>query len=222
MLYISPFKNFRQKVTEGIPERHPVTADIIGWKVQPLAANFGRLGDEQAVFNPLTGEMVMVADITTGVYDTEVAQATNHWTDDERMMVERKLDEVAEKIPAYVRKLTPVHVAAPPPWQTFDSTAPTRVTAIATELDLIPEALRYERENLDRDTVVAELEKAMSPEDASRAKPLERIDVEVPKPSMRIQKPPKSTRSGIPLDTPGIELKESPEPEPVAGGTVVL
>lgn len=219
MLYVSPIKNFRQNVRSELHTRHPVTGDIISTK-PAIAAEFGRLGDEQPVFNPLTGEMVMVADIQTGVYDTEVAQAKEGWTDEEREMVERKLDEIAETIPAYVRKLVPVHVAAEPPWQTYTQTPPDRVLALAAELNLVPEALRYERENADREAVVDALEAAMAPEDAGRAKPLEKIDVPKDmKAAVRVGKAPRSTPSGIPVDTPGLELKtpvppEAPEPTP--------
>jgi len=218
MLYVSPYKNFTQNVRSELLTRHPVTGDVISTR-PAISAKFGRLGDEQAVFNPLTGEMVMVADIQSGVYDTEVAQAQEGWTDEEREMVERKLDEIADRIPAYVQKLVPVHVAAPAPWQTYDQTAPEKVAALAAELGLVPEALRYERENANREPIVTALEAAMDPEDASRAKPLEKIDVKVGKPSMRVRKAPQTTDSGIVVDTPGLELKapppaEAPEPTP--------
>jgi hypothetical protein len=113
-------------------------------------------------------------------------------------------------------------VDAPAPWQTYDQTAPNRVVALAVELGLVPEALRYERENAERDEILAALTAAMVPDDESRAKPLERIDVPVDKPAARIAKAPKTTRSGIVVDTPDLVLKDAPDeqPEPVAGRVV--
>lgn len=208
VLYISPHPNFTQVVQHREPIRWNATGSVVLEYQKRLAAEFGQLGDEQLVYNPLTGESMMIADIITGVYDTEVAQAKEGWTDEEREMVERKLDEIAEVNPGYVRKLVPVRVASPSPWQTFDQTPEEKIVPLAQELDLVPEALRYERENRARAAVVAALEAAMDPEDASRAKPLEEIKVPKPgKPNLRIKEPPKMTDSGIVVDTPGLELK---------------
>ncbi len=222
-LYVSPYKNYRQPIHKGIPERHPATGDIIGWKIHPLAAAFGKVGDEQMVFNPLTQTMEVVADIQGGVYDTAVAQENEGWTDEERVIVETALDKACETTPLFIRKLNPVHVAAPAPWQTYDATKDARVVTIAAELGLVPEALRYERENANRPDIVAALEAGLDPGEVDRAKPLEKIDAHVEKPAARIAKPPRTTRTGIVVDTPGLTLKDAPEveqPEPVAGRVV--
>lgn len=206
-LYISPYKNFRQKVRGELLTRHPVTGDVIERK-PTIAANFGELGDEQPVYNPLTQEVTMIADIRTGVFDTAVAQAREGWTDEEREMVERKLDEVADRIPSYVQRLEPHHVPAPAPWQTYATTAEAKVVPLAQELDLVPETLRFERENRNRAKVVSALEAAMTPGEEGRAEPLEEITVpKQGKPALKIKEPPKVTDSGIVVDTPGLELK---------------
>ncbi len=210
--YVSPYKNYCQVVRHRTPLRWDVSGStVLEWQ-ERLAAEFGTLGDEQAVLNPLTGEMTLVADIRTGVYDTLEAQKQNGWTDDERLLVEWKLDEVAAKNPAFVRKLVPQHVAAPAPWQTYDSTGADRVAAVAAELGLVPEALRYERENLNRVTLVAALEAALAPGDEGRAAPLEEIVMDVPTstpeaPAARMGKRPRTTASGVMADTPGLEVK---------------
>jgi hypothetical protein len=223
VLFISPYKNYRQLIHPGIPERHPVSADIIGWKIKPLAAGFGKLGDEQLVYNPLTQTMETVADIQTGVYDTEVAAANEGWTNEEREIVENSLTAAAEKTPLFLRKLNPVHVPAEAPWQTYDQTETAKVVELSVTLNLVPEALRYERENAKRESVLAGLEAKLDPLDESRAAPITKVDVHVEKPAARIAKGPRTTRGGIVVDTPGLEgLKEGPEPEPSVGGTVTV
>jgi hypothetical protein len=223
VLFISPYKNYRQLIHPGIPERHPVSADIIGWKIKPLAAGFGKLGDEQLVYNPLTQTMETVADIQTGVYDTEVAQQVEGWTDEEREIVEKSLSDAADRTPLFLRRLEPVHVPAEAPWQSYDQTETAKVVELAVTLDLVPEALRYERENKNREKVVIPLRDLMTPEDEPRAKPLTKVDVHVERPAARIAKGPRTTRGGIVVDTPGLEgLKEGPEPEPSVGGTVTV
>ncbi len=212
MLYVSPYKNYCQVVRHRMPLKWNATGtEVLEWQDR-LAANFGHLGDEQPVFNPLTGEMTMVADIRTGVYDTEEAQRQEGWSDEERLMVERTLDEVAGRIPGFVRKLTPVHVPAPRPWVSYDETSAERVPGIAAELGLVPEALRYERENLNREGLVGNLEEALAPGEESRAAPIEEIHVDVPvstpeAPAARVGKRPRTTTTGVMADTPGLEAK---------------
>jgi hypothetical protein len=222
VLYVSPIKNYRQTIHPGIPKlRHPVTMEVLEWEIHPLAAAFGKLGDEQTIFNPVTQTYETVADIVTGVYDTEVAQQQNGWTDMERKIVEDALDKEAAAKPVYVRKVVPIHVPATAPWQTYDQAAPDKIVVLAEELGLVPEALRYERENANRAAVLSALEVALKPEDESRTAPLTKVDVHADKPDMRIGKAPKTTRGGIVADTPGLEgLKEAPEPEESVGSTI--
>ncbi len=226
-LYVSPYKNFCQVVRHRTPLRWDVSGStVLEWQ-ERLAAEFGQLGDETAVLNPLTGEMTLVADIRTGVYDTLEAQRQNGWTDAERELVEWKLDEVARMIPSFVQKLVPQHVPAPRPWVSYDETSGERVVAIAAELRLVPEALRYERENLNRSGIVAALEAALEPGDEARAEPLEEIRVNVPKstpeaPAARVGKRPRTTTTGVMVDTPGLESKGDvlqDAPEATVAGT---
>ncbi len=226
-LYVSPYSNFCQVVRHRTPLRWDVSGSVVLEWQERLAAEFGQLGDETTVLNPLTGEMTQVADIRSGVYDTMEAQRQNGWTDAERELVEWKLDDIAARIPSFVRKLIPEHVPAPRPWQSYDETAGERVVAIAAELRLVPEALRYERENLNREGIVTALEAALEPGDEARAEPLQEIHVNPPKstpenPAVKVGKRPRTTVTGVMADTPGLEAKgdlvEDP-PEAVVAGT---
>lgn len=210
-LYRSPHKGFVQNVHKGTPERHPVTADIIGWKIPRLEANFGTLGGEQTIINPENGRPIQVADIRGGFFDSIEAQKRLGWTDDWREMVERKLDEVASSRPDYVQKVVPVHVPAPIPWGTYDELSPDEIVDLAPKLRLVSQALRYERENQNRDEVTVMLEVALEQAGLPNPEPLNEIPAEqlqqmAPK-GVTLQPPPKSTASGIPLDTEGFTAR---------------
>lgn len=206
-LYRSPHKGFIQNVHKGTPDRHPVTADIIGWKIPRLSADFGSLGAEQTIVNPENGRPVQVADIRGGFFDSVEAQERLGWTDDWREMVERKLDEVAASRPDYVQKVVPVHVPAPIPWVTYDELAPDDVVDLAPKLNLVAESLRYERENQNREEVVLMLETVLESAGLPDPLPLEEIPAEqlqqmAPR-GVTLQPAPRSTDTGIPLDTEG-------------------
>lgn len=210
-LFRSPHKNFRQKVHDGTPERHPVTGDVIGWKIKKLAANFGTLGAEQTIVNPETGSLITIADIQGGFYDSRAAQERENLTDDEREMIERKLREVESTRPDYVQEIVPVHVPAPLPWQTYNELSAAEVVEFAPKLKLVSEALRYERENGNRPEVTTPLEGLIYANGLSDPQPIEEIPADQLKPmaaaGVTLQSPPRSTDSGIPLDTPGFQPK---------------
>lgn len=206
-LYRSPHKGFIQNVHKGTPERHPVTGDIIGWRIPRLVADFGSMGGEQTIVNPETGGHVQVADIRGGFFDSMEAQERLGWTDEWREMVERKLDEVAQSRPDYVQKVVAVHVPAPIPWVTYNELSADDVVDLAPKLNLVAESLRYERENQNREEVVVMLETVLESAGLPDPEPLSEIPAEqlqqMPPQGVTLQAPPKSTDSGIPLDTEG-------------------
>lgn len=209
-LFRSPHKNFRQKVRGELLTRHPVTGDVIERK-PTIAANFGTLGPEQTIMNPETGSMIVVADIQGGFFDSVAAQQREGWTDEEREMVERKLREIQKTRPDYVEEIVPVHVPAPLPWQTYNELSVAEIVEFAPKLRLVPEALRYERENRARAEVINQLEVELEVAGLANPEPIEEIPADQLKamePSgVTLQSPPRSTDSGIPLDTPGFQPK---------------
>lgn len=210
-LYRSPHKGFIQNVHKGTPERHPTTADIIGWKIPRLVADFGSLGGEQTIVNPETGGHVQVADIRGGFFDSQEAQERLGWQDEWREMVERKLDEVAASRPDYVQKVVPVHVPAPLPWATYNEQTAEEIIELAPRLRLIAESLRYERENEARSELVAALEGLTYANGLPNPEPLSEIPADQLKQmdpqGVTLQPAPRSTDTGIPLDTPGFTVR---------------
>lgn len=188
-----------------------MTADIIGWKIPRLVADFGSLGGEQTIINPETGGHVQVADIRGGFFDSVEAQERLKWTDDWREMVERSLEELQQIRPDYVEKVVAVHVPAPLPWPSYDTLGPDEVVELAPKLHLVAEALRYEREHLNRDEVTVMLEVELETAGLANPGPLLEIPSDQLKPmasqGVALQPAPRSTDSGIPLDTPGFTAR---------------
>ncbi len=215
-LFKSPnHKGFVQVVRHRTPSRfNNVTGEPIEWHSR-LAAEFGSFGPEYQVYSESTGSMRTTANIEGGFFDSQAAQAVNHWTDEEREAVEQKLREVCGTRPDYVREIVAVHVPADAPWATYDVTEPGDVVKNAKILGLEPEALRYERETQARPEVLEPLGKAVAalPDGEARAQPLMRIPPEDLLPGhpagVSIGRPPEFTEHGAVKSTPGFVEKPS-------------
>lgn len=209
-LFRSPHPGFVQNVRSSVTLRNS-RGDPIG--LEPaLRAEFGLFGPERQILNPETGESITVADIRGGFFDSIQAQQQNKWSDEDREYVELILRQVAEQRPDYVQEVVAVRVAAPLPWATYGTLTDCKeIVELAQRLSLVPETIRYERENLQRSDVTAPLEgvlKAMGQDDVA---PLEEIPAEMlaqEQPhGVSIGKAPEMTDSGIVKGTPGLTLK---------------
>lgn len=185
------------KIRSELVKRHPTTGDVI--EVKPaIHAEFGRWSGEQAVYNPESGKTEMHADLIGHFFDTDTwAESRNPLGDkavakvvaEEKAMVERVLLGKCETVPGMIRLVEMKTIAAPRPWATYDTQEPENIAAAAEMLDLVPEALAYERENAKRPLVVEALEAALAalPKEAKvRAEPrvgFEEGALDAPEPS---------------------------------------
>lgn len=213
-LFASNHKGFVQVVRHRTPKSYNHVTGEPNEYHRRLAAEFGVFGPERQVYNPETGNMTTTADITGGFFDSVAIAEQEGWTDEEREAVEAKLRQVARERPDFVREIIAVAVAAPSPWQTFDATDAGEIVKIAETLGLVPEALRYEREHLNRPILtepLAALVAEMDEDDQRRADPI----MEIPPGALdagiahgvRIGKAPEMTDSGIVKSTPGFVEK---------------
>lgn len=211
-LYRSPHKGFVQKVRSSVPIRHPQSGVEVD-RIPSLRAEFGVFGTETSIINPETGAFQDVADIRGGFFDTEATGARLGWSEDDMILVDLVLKKVCRERPDYVQEIVAVHVPAPLPWATYSNADAQTAARLAAELGLVPEALRYERENLNRPDAIDALETAMMEvpeEDWARADEVE----EIPASDLREQAPhgvtlgraPETTDSGIVKSTPGLVL----------------
>lgn len=222
-LFRSPHPGFRQNVRPPSEIAHPVTGVVIS-STKALVAEFGVFGPEQLVYDPITQQQVAVADVQGGFFDSLAAQEREDWTDEERETVEAILRQVFRNMPAYGEEILPVPVAAPRPWSSYDELVDEKAAKIpdlAEGLELVPETLRYERENLGRPEVIGPLEAmleellAAAGEDADavakRSLPIQEVPGAMYEQSERhgvvVSHAPEMTDSGIVKNTTGLVLK---------------
>lgn len=211
-LFRSPHKGFVQKVRSSAAKYHPITGVEID-RIPSLRAEFGIFGAEQSFVNPETGEHSTAADIRGGFFDSAEAQKTHGWSDDERETVDTVLRRICRERPDYVQEVVAVHVPAPLPWATYGQSDAVEAAEFAVKLGLVPETLRFERENLNRPVVIEALESALleMPEEAwdraeSRTEiPAEQL-TEMDPHGVSIGAAPVMTESGIVKGTPGLVL----------------
>ena len=175
MLFKSPHANMCFNVRPPLVKYHPTTGVVIG-ESPALRAEFGQLGDEFPITNPEDGSIEMVANISGHFFDSDVAAQINEWSQDEKESVEALLLMKCRTVPAFIQQVVKEHVPAPKPWATYDDLSIEAILEVAIATRLLPETLRYERENLQRAELIEALEDRMlADEDAdfSRSEPIE-------------------------------------------------
>lgn len=96
-------------------------------------------------------------------FDSDEAQKENDWTDEERVLVEKKLLESPHLGSDHI-ELKPVPVAIP--WPTYDRDTVEQVVMIARATGLVEQALKYEAQNANRAEVLEALSEEPELEEA--------------------------------------------------------
>lgn len=177
-LFKSPHKNLTVNVRKPVMERHPASGDIIGVKSRRLSAEFGVQGGSSMVLDPVSGQNIEVAELWGGFFDSAAVADHLGWTEDEHDAVVATLRYKCSVLPGMIQEVKALHVPAPLPWPTFTQSDAAEAVELAGRLKLVPETLRYERENLRRAVVLEALEEAillLDPDDQSRAETQEAI-----------------------------------------------
>jgi len=129
-------------------------------------------GDERALarshfsFNGFSQEQdevtIVEPDARISAYDTRLAQIENGWSDEERELVERALNEEAQRLPDDMIAIEETRTL--PPWPNYDSFKGSRdqlLSKIEEDGFDFAQALAYERENQNRPEIVAALEQSV-------------------------------------------------------------
>ena len=179
MKFQSPrFPGLTVNVRHEIPKRHPLTGDIIPryknpetgveeGSLPPIRVCFAVHRGEFEYEDPETGKREIGADISGGYFDTQVAQEQEGWSDAEREMVDRRLLELTRTWPEAVQVVEDAPVVFAAPWPTYDTlTNYLEIAKIAETIGALHETLGYEKQNKNREGVVAELEKRIKDQKA--------------------------------------------------------
>lgn len=220
-LFRSRYTNFQQKVRSAVPHYNHLGIEIR--RDPSLRAEFGILGEEITVVDPETGQPTMIADIHGGFFDSLAAKEQNNWTDDEHDSVVHVLRQTCRTRPDLCEEVLPVHVPAERPWITYDTTDYKVIVDVAKATGCIGDAIRYEKENLNRAAVLADLMAALNElpdeqgiEELAKSEPREEIPAEKLRPmesgvgTLHVGNPkkdPKTNSDGAVLSTPGLTLR---------------
>lgn len=154
MVFKSKYALLRVNVRSELTDYHPVTGVEIG-KKKAIVAEFGTAGDEYTAEDPMTGKMEKWADISGHYWDSKIAQEQNGWTDAERETAEAVVLNWCNRWPEAVQLWSAPK--AEKPWPKYDETHHNQIPTLAETLGLVAEALAYEQENKNRESVTSKL-----------------------------------------------------------------
>jgi len=162
-VYYSPFSAYQFIVR---PRRDIFTGGVKTDEIRELVAEFAIHGGEYEYENP-DGFTDRAAIINGHYFDLDTQAEQKGWTDEEKALVEKRLDRACVDFPREIR----LHTKPPAekPWPTYDDTHHLQVARIAEATGTLDQALAYEKENANRKGVVKMLEQAVA--EAAQAAP---------------------------------------------------
>ena len=152
-----------------------------------------------------------------GFFDSDDGAGTVRLDGRRTRTTETILRKVAREQPNTVEEVLPEFVPAPLPWPTYGQATVEQIPEFAAMLNLVPEAIRYEKENLQRVAVLAPLMDALDPERAKDAEPQYEVPAESLQPMVkgrggqRVGKPVPTNAKGIVTTTPGLVVNPTEE-----------
>jgi len=162
MLYQSAYLNFQHIVRSETIYYHPASGMETS-RIKGLVASFGLPGSEFSIVNPLTGETERHAEIRGGFFDSDAAKEQQGWTDEEHDIVVESLNKLCVQQPTVCARVEQEIYAPVKPWPTYDETHHKTIPVLAGQLGLVELTLAYERENRNREGIIAALEEQLSP-----------------------------------------------------------
>jgi len=152
--YGSKFRAFRVNIRPKIEIPHP-TMPVILNTIPEMVAEFGLHLPEVEV--EIEGSTERYGQIIGNFYDLDADAEEKGWNDEEYQIAKARLDALCETWPEAIWKLEPAVPEAP--WATYDDMDAAKIAILAGELNLVGQALAYEKVTKARKTVVAALEK---------------------------------------------------------------
>lgn len=163
-LFRSRYAAYRVKIRSAQKHYHPATGVLIR-DTPEMVAEFAQHNGEFK-YQDENGMERTGADIRGHFYDLDADAFEKGWTDEEKDLARTVLLRVCDRFPGDMWVHETPKVAAP--WPTYDETHHNKIPVLAVELGLLDESLEYERQNKNRDSVVAALEEKKQQSVAAR------------------------------------------------------
>ena len=154
-LYGSKASAFQVIVQGKEPIRWNAAGNPVEWQKE-LVAEFGTHLGEFLAEDFLTKSTERYADIRGHYFDSAQQAEEKGWTQDEHDMVVESVDYQCKLTPEYVWEIKAAK--AEKPWPKYDDAHHNAIPGLAEQLGLVAEALVYERQNKNRESVVKGLE----------------------------------------------------------------
>lgn len=152
------------------PVYTPDGGAIVREPIRELVAEFGVYGHEYSYTDPMTGMQEIGSDFRGGYFNLDEQAAEKGWDDIEKEIVARHLLNMLDKSWCQFTLHSQAKVAAP--WPTYDTTHHSKIVDLAATLGLLGEALRYEKQEKNRPSVIEGLSEALA---KAQAAPVEEI-----------------------------------------------
>lgn len=140
----------------GAPEIRNADGSLRQESIRPLWAEFGVFGAEYTYEDPITHSTEIGSEFRGGYFNLDEQALEKGWDDREKEIVARHMLQMLPK--AYCQFTLYQEAPAQAPWPTYDSTHHNQVPQIAQATGMVAEALRYERQQKNRATVIEKLE----------------------------------------------------------------
>ena len=124
-------------------------------ETRELVAEFGVFGEEYTYETP-DGTTDFGVDIRGHFFDLDAQAEQKGWDDEEKELVARKLlREIVVKFPGECQLYS--EPPAVKPWPKYDEAHHNQIPVLADQFGCVAEALRYEKQNRKRESVIAKL-----------------------------------------------------------------
>jgi len=120
-----------------------------------VSGSFSRGGDHEE------GVPDIIHDVAGGVFSLDEAAERLGWDADDKETAARVLLKLVADPRFQDFDLAPEPAPPTAPWKTYDDTHHSKIPALAEELDMVAEAIAYERFNKNRDGVVKALQEKL-------------------------------------------------------------
>ena len=127
--------------------------------IPELLAEFGIAGEEFSYVDPDTNEQTVGADIRGHFFDLDQQADEKGWSDEDRALVAKVLLRNQPKFAGDYQLYSVAPLAAP--WPTYDTAHHNTIASTAAATGLVAQALAYEKQNKNRQSVVDKLQEEL-------------------------------------------------------------
>lgn len=157
LIFTSPFSMYQYIVRPKVVNYGPDGVTPIS-ELRELLAEFG-VSRGEFKYEDVDGNLQTGVDISGHCFDLDAQGEQKGWTDEEKEYVANRLLRATTTAPGEIQLYSKAPAAKP--WPKYDEAHHNQIPVLADQLGLVAESLVYERENKNRESVIAKLEELL-------------------------------------------------------------